>query len=427
VAGIEFNRPGRFITDRLLMCFFGIFVFASSTFSIPKGDTTGIVYVVFAIDTEPSRLDPWAYEQSINLSCFDKHDNNQQVPPVMDDNWRLRYRDSRGDYPRFTWFIMSHEAFHHSVDGGCTIIYDALMDYRESIEAFGDELAWHYHHADWTDPDADGKAFWNQITTFDGTEYTHGTDIEIADELLNCLLVERGFFPASFRSGWTWENNGLSRWLDHIIPFDFSANPPNRGNQTAREPVRNQYDWSRTSRLYSGYHPNFDDYQNQGYMHRWVFRTIAPNNHREWSKVFRAAARGGDQILCYAGHSYDPIARGIDSFLPDLLNIGDSLGISVIFATASQAGAALSGQTASTPLEMQFHGDNDLLIIKSSTPIFQRYPYCVLVDSSGSYRRIKPLSMGTQQWQYNISGLDDFRIICAACNDAGISTVIEFH
>jgi hypothetical protein len=386
----------------------------------------GRVYIVLAIDTESSRPDPWAYSQSPGLDCFLEKSNNPQIAKAMDKDWRNRYRDSNGNCPKFTWFIMSHEVFRHTPDGNCGIVYEALQKYREPIKAFGDEFGWHYHHADWYDLNGDGQSCWNQLTTFDGTEYTNGTDIEIAENSLNCLLVNYGFFPGAFRSGWVWEDNDFSRWLEEIIPFDFSCYPPNQGNRSASEPARNQYDWSRAPQTYSGYHPDFQDYQKPGRMRRWVFRSIAPNNRRQWERIFRAANSEGNQILCYAGHSYDNLQKDIDEFLPEVLRMSDSLGIPVVFATASEAGASISGHESSSQLELDIDREGDSIMIQANKPVFQKKPYCVLVKATGLYERIRPRSCGVNRWSYNLPPDSGIRIICAASALDNDRTIVKY-
>ena len=390
-----------------------------------KADSTGIVYIVFAIDTEPARVDPWQYEQLLDFSCFDKSGPNPMVAEIMDDDWRHKYRDSFGNRPRFSWFIMSHEAIRHATNGGCCSVFDALSYYREAISDYGDEIGWHYHHADWCDLDGDGKSSWNQLTTFNGSQYSHGTDLEIAEGLLNCLLLERGFFPTSFRAGWVWEDNDFSRWLENVIPFDFSANPPNKNGPSKQEPLRNQNDWSRAPRSYGGYHPHFEDYQKVGARKRWIFRTIAPNNRREWEKIFRAAT-DTSQILCFTAHSYDQLAADIDGFLPQLLQLAESAQVPIAFATASHAGAAISGKLESPPVTLELSKDGDKLLILADHPIFHEFPYCVLVDGSGNYRRVYPQADGDRRWSVDISHLSHFRFVCAACSRGGIPTIAEF-
>jgi hypothetical protein len=151
-------------------------------------------------------------------------------------------------------------------------------------------------------------------------------------------------------------------------------------------------------------------------MKRRLFRTISPNNRREWEKIIRAASSGKEQVLCFTGHSYDNLRRDIDLFLPDFLRLSDSLGLDVIFATATQAGAALSKSKIGDRPDLEIIREKDEIIIRTSSPIFQKKPYCVLVDSAGIYRRINPAASGPREWRYHSGNL---KIVCAVCDNSG--------
>ncbi|MDD4052469.1 MAG: hypothetical protein PHR28_11315, partial [candidate division Zixibacteria bacterium] len=107
----------------------------------PEAKIPGIVYLVFAIDTEPYQIDPAKLEQIPEFGCFGYYDKVEQA---MESSWRGCHTDSFGDSLRLTWFVMSHEAFGHMPDGSYTMVPDTLLRFRSSIEQFGDQIAWHY-------------------------------------------------------------------------------------------------------------------------------------------------------------------------------------------------------------------------------------------------------------------------------------------
>lgn len=385
--------------------------------------STGVVYIVFAIDTEPARIPPWEENPVLDFSYFGRKGDEARVAEIMDEDWRISYRDSFGGLPRFTWFILSHEALFHARGSDGTVVYDSLLRFKDEIRQLGDEIGWHYHHADWTDLDRDGKSSWNQLTTFDGTVYTDGSDVEIAEQSLNSLLVERRFFPTVFRAGWTWENDGLSKWLEDIVPFDFSANPPNAGNPMIAEPLRNVYDWTRTPNYYTGYHPDWSDYQKPGSMHRWIFRTIAPNTEREWGRLFHRASAGHSQILCFTAHTYDNVRNDIDKFLGRLLRLADSMSVKTEFATASEAAAAVAGMSGEEAPRISVRASERGLSIRVDGPIFQRLPYCVTVDTAGKYSRIRPTPEGPGRWRIDRLAPKTRQVVCAVSNLSGKSDI----
>ncbi len=389
----------------------------------PPVDSIGIIYIVFAIDTEPSRIPPWEGHPVLDFSVFETSGDRARIAAVMDDDWRKSYHDSFGGLPRFTWFVLSHEALFHVPGGGGTMVYDSMMKFADRIDRYGDEIGWHYHHVDWSDPDHDGKLSWNQLTTFDRTAYTDGTDIRIAERSLAALLVRRRFLPTVFRGGWTWENNDLSKWLENIIPYDFSAYPPNIGNQAFHEPLRNEYDWSRSPTTFRGYHPSRSDYQRPGRMHRWIFRTVAPNTEREWLRYISAAMTGQDQLFCYTAHSYDNLRADIDDFLGRLLHLTDSLEIKTRFTAASEAAAAVTGIGRQHPPDLSVSQSDSAIVIRCRGSIYQPVPYCAAVDAAGDTRRMVPVSDGPGQWRIEAIPTGCREIVCAVSNRSGESAV----
>jgi len=391
----------------------------------PAVKKQGIVYLVFAIDTEPYQIDPNKLEQIPNFGCFGYDD---KVAQAMESSWRGCYTDSFGDSLRLTWFVMSHEAFCHVPDGSCTMVLDTLEKFRSSIEQFGDEIAWHYHHADWTDPNEDGVYHWNQLLTFDRTSYTNGNDVNIAERMLNHLLIDRGFFPAAFRTGWEWENDPFSRWVEDIIPYDFSANPPNKQTPKKREPLRNQNDWSRAPRGYRGYHPDSKDYQAAGKMHRWIFRVNGSNKASEWNTIFQAARLGNDQIAAVTFHSYDNMCLLIDTLLPDFMHRAELADVKVRFATASAAAAAIARKSALPAPTVRIDRIGDTLFIASDSLIFQNAPYCAVKTSEGVYRRAFAHAVLKQKgkWFYALEGTKGFVFACGVTSLSGKTAVARY-
>lgn len=386
----------------------------------------GIVYLVFAVDTEPYQINPTKIDQIPNFGSFGYYD---KVAQAMESSWRGCHTDSFGDSLRLTWFVMSHEAFGHMPDGSFTMVLDTLLKFRSSIEQFGDQIAWHYHHADWSDPNEDGVYHWNQLLTFDRTTYTNGVDVAIAERMLNHLLIDRGFFPAAFRTGWEWENDPFSRWVEDIIPFDFSANPPNKQIPKKREPLRNQNDWSRAPQTFRGYHPDRKDYQAVGKMHRWIFRINSDNKAAGWQKIFQAARLGKDQLAALTFHSYDNFCLLIDTLLPNFMHQALLAEVKVKFTTASAAAAAITGKAAAPAPSLQIDRTGDTLFITSDSLIFQTAPYCAVKTPEGMYRRAFAHAVPKEKgkWFYALEGMKGFVFACGVTSRSGLTTVAKYE
>lgn len=383
----------------------------------------GIIFIVIAIDTEPARFSPWDASPILDFRHYADFGPDANVAAVMDSAWRQGYRDSRGAIPRFTWFVMSHEAFFHVDSCDCAIVFDSLMKFERQIKDFGDEVGWHYHHADWTDPDHDSTYSWNQLITFSNSRYSHGTDIEISERALGCLIAKTGILPTAFRSGWTWENNRFSKWLDDIFPYDYSANPGNAEPLCRAEPYRNMYDWERVPASYAGYHPDPFDYQRADGMRRWVFASIASDSRRDWNRIFLAAKDGVPQVFCLTTHSYDNIRKIVDDVLPASLRAADSAGIPVLFATASEAGSARAHISGNQQPRISMELQDSTIRIATDSAIFQRYPYCTLCSDGKSHRRVIPIQDAANCWHINLPSVRQARITCAVSTLSGKSAV----
>ncbi len=103
------------------------------------------------------------------------------------------------------------------IDTSPILPYELLEDnHGDSIARWGDEMAYHYHTWAWTDPDSDGVFQWNQTETF--LECLADFDQTIAH-----LVLDRGFYPCSFRSGWNWMDRDWERYLDELVPYRFEG------------------------------------------------------------------------------------------------------------------------------------------------------------------------------------------------------------
>ena len=173
----------------------------------PEAPSVGTVYVVLAVDTETGSLAPYDSLPELDLTDFETSGN---VGVMMTDTGRAPFRDSYGLLPKLTWFVLTHEAYVAAGRG--TAVLRALQKYRPAMDRFGDAIGWHYHNCDWRSSPVGGA--WRQLTTFSGVSTVHGTDIELAEQILRLPqaagamigeIIHRPFLSASSR-------------LKHIIP-----------------------------------------------------------------------------------------------------------------------------------------------------------------------------------------------------------------
>lgn len=338
----------------------------------------GNVFVVLSVDTEPLHAGDDSLQLDIDLSNFATEPDSGYVPRVFSAGWRNQYVDHFGNHPKFTWFVLTSE--HIRQTGNNAAVYDALMRFRPDIESLGDEIAWHYHHCDWYGID-NGKKLterWGQLLTFNGTDYPNGSDIELCERTLNLLISERGFFPASFRAGWCWENNDFSRWLDEVCPFDLSSAPPAKYTAIDGQFPTNVCDWSTAPVQWVPYHPDTSDYQRPGTMKRLISRSLVHRLFQHdldtlltYSKLHRL-----DQVLSLPVHSYSNIRHSLDQILPVLIEFFETNDIPFEFSTCKRAMSHfMTSESQDEALRLRFSREGKTLRLTSIGHAFQSYPY----------------------------------------------------
>ena len=398
----------------------------------------GTVYVVVAMDTEPfETTGPTLYHLGVNLENFNWTGPNAFVAQVMNDGFRSGYTDSYGGHIKFSFFMETGEYFCHSTLLDCNGIYTPMEKFIPDVALYGDELGWHFHNAAWVAANWDTtKHYWSQISTFNGTRYWDGTDIESAEKALNHWLIDKSFFPTTFRSGWVWENNDFSNWLEEIVPFDYSNLSPLGAQQPEGSIFWDYYDWRRAPRGWVCYHPNSNDYQANGDRRRTIFRSnnVDSNNpesglpSHQLEAAFTEAAQGENVYVSVYGHTSYPLTSFFQQpWYNDLIALSVQYQTPFKFATSKEAARAMLGYDADTTAPtVTLNRVGDSLVISVDEMTFQRKPYCALKQGD-SYTRVYPIQTGTNEWKLDVLGLTGFTVAVGVCDFAGNATVAKYE
>ena len=391
----------------------------------PVKESSGIVYVVLAVDTEPAGADGDGRRLTLNLSNFSDDSIRGYVRRVMSATWRTKYTDSFGGNPKLTWYVLTSE--HICETGSCSAIFDEMQKFRTDLDRWGDEIGWHYHHTDFvkcTSPNRE-SAEWNQLTTFNGTQYSSGTDVAICENVLNHLIADSRFLPVSFRSGWVWENNDFSRWLDNVVPFDLSSSPPFVLPTVDPALCRsNESDWSRATLSWHPFNPDSADYQKSGSMARWLSRSLSKRfERRDLDSITANVFSGRDQLISVPLHSYSNMCNSFGNTLDVLCSQFDALGIRFKFATSAEAFAGVLKLKQSPPPSIQLEATADKIDIRISGDIFQSFPYVVARNSDSTLTRIIPHQAGRGHWTAEIADSLTEEVTVAVSSSNGASVV----
>lgn len=373
-------------------------------------DTEAQLNVVICMDTEGPCDDP---KKSDILKTWVAVDG--AMDKLFSSQFRESYIDDFGRGPKFGWFFLNWTGFNDNPrnrDFGYHKVRDHYLSrYSEKLKAYGDEQAWHYHH-----PSS------SRIANEWGLDWDENSEYE---NVLSRQILDRGFFPVSYRSGGTIMSNQQSRWLDKWIPYDFSNRSPLQ--------IQELVDWTAAPADWSVYRPSNHSYCIPGDGRRYIARTldlktnvyqITNNDIRE---AFSNAILRGQGLISVFEHDYRDIEENIKGFLHRVMKIREEYpSVKVGYATPKEAISSicdLSGTAARLSLEAAYDGGE--LRIWSSEPIFQQCPWICFEDSNGNlttpnFSNVNQL--GSDTWAVQIPRKDSIRTIgIAASTLSGLS------
>ncbi|HWR82404.1 MAG TPA: hypothetical protein VN285_03810 [Candidatus Deferrimicrobium sp.] len=377
----------------------------------PSGKSAGKVHVMFALDTEVG-YDVSVYGNRLHdklMNWYGTTYAGSVLKSLTDSVNRSDDRDSYNRPLKFTWFVAAMEPYCTSVEGDCGIVYSALVDgipawpelsgWSRQLATWGDEIQFHYHHMEWSDLDGNGRYWWNQLLSFDSS------NDQMIRKMLNHLLLDKGFFPGSYRGGWVWEDNNLSTFLEEWFPFDFSNLSPMKRVWDGQDFRFDIYDWSQASLAHTFYHPGVDNYQRPGDMSRLVLRCRNGYSRSYIDSIFQAASLT-DQCLCLYSHLGGHLVRQADSLQEYLQDASIVHGIPFSYVTAAEMTRAYLNSTDTIPPVLTAWITGDSLFVESSEPIYQRRPYVAVKSTDGSLANIDMQQIGDNMWAGLLSDVD---------------------
>lgn len=336
--------------------------------------------------------------------------------------------DSFGGGWVYSWFCMDHVGFEgynpRRRDAGYHNIYDHYAALPH-ITAH-DHLSFHYHPIAFNkDYHASGTGFWGGKIT----------------EILARRLIDRSFFPSTFRPGFHTERPDSHFFLEQWIPFDY-ANQSTKGRDTNQPDCGDGRfgDWRRATTEWEIYHPSHDDYQVKGSCRRYIarclnmyarLRSITQDDVNDAFK--RARDTQSDVLLAFDCHDYRDMDFEIQILREMIANAAKAYpDIAFKYAKADEAMRAVLGLQA-TPLNLSLELDSKArkLHIKSDSNIFGPQPFLALKSVQGQYFHDNFDFYKPYHWTYtfdrNTLPLEALEQIGVASNtNAGLTEVIVY-
>lgn len=221
---------------------------------------------------------------------------------MLSSEYRLQFSDSAGNGWIYSWFILDHIDFlvnPRRRDIGYHNIFDHYCERLRQGESSRDEVHWHFH----------------PMSTY-REAHTCGTSLLRSPHVIETLarrVIDRCWFPTSYRAGFHAERPDIHWFLEQWIPFDFS-NQAMSGLTTdgyQRDTSNGRFgDWRRAVDDWSHYHPSHDDYQVPGDCRRTIFRCLNVGTRlrlltqEDVTAAFSRAADGHPTMLAFTNHDF---------------------------------------------------------------------------------------------------------------------------
>jgi uncharacterized repeat protein (TIGR02543 family) len=294
---------------------------------------------------------------------------------VFDSGFRNSHRDSFGNIFKMSWFAQMDYLMAQSnfvwADGspagvsGYTAIRDLLVNnWGTEIQTYGDSIEYHHH-----------------FMIYNGTwqRYDNGPDAgypEYQMHALDHMIIDRNFYPSSWRSGDWIMPPALSSWLEQWMPFDYTPQ-----------------DYTPTAVWYP-VHPSGMD--------RWQTNCLYGYPVSSLNSSFAYARDNGNAIFSICTHDNGNMQAQI-AWLQYNLERADAdeatyPNVSFKYVTAREAMQQALGFTDFAPPTFTITRSGSTYTIVSSEPLWKNHPYVALKYTDGTYSHMSATPTGINTW-----------------------------
>lgn len=372
------------------------------------------VYVQMCSDTSTNGISTSSHYMTFPNPDWSYSSPDGQAAQVMAESFRDAHRDSLGNRIRFTWYMLVGSLYAYGTTTGPLLPLELMQDYHgDEIEQWGDELAYHYHTWIWSDPDGDTVYHWNQAPDFTSC-------VDDFEQTVARMILDRSFYPSSFRSGWHWMDNFFQSYLDDWFPYRFENDYPNVRTETV-EPIDNVYDWSRAPSAWAPYHPDPNDYQSPGSLRGWDSRSryLKSLTSSQIEDAFLQALAGNPQLMTLFSHlkeaDFPTQVANTDATLADMHDRIPTVEFE--YLTGRECMLKWRNGVDATPPSLEIttsdSGGIRTATITSSEPIYQKQPFAARAGLDGSYERLECAPAGENRWTFQFAPDDTLRAAVA--------------
>jgi len=307
---------------------------------------------------------------------------------INESNIRFGVCDNNKNPWKFTFHVLDHVGYEYNPRRR-TIGFNAIFDEYLNISnnEFNDEIEFHFHPMNYT-KDAHRCA----------TAYDFG---DTFNQILCRKLIDREYFPSSYRAGFQAIRHDSNLILEQWIPFDIS-----NMSEESYEYLKGQNDfsngrsgdWRGAPNDWSLYSPSLTDWRKKGNLKRKIARALNPLNRigsltqPEMDKAFETASQGIPVIVGIASHDWRDLRTEM-TFCQNLIKkASEKYDVPFYFESTREA-FRRAGDFNSIPKEPEitlYWNEDDVPEIKidaSNSDLFMMQPFIAIKTKAGTYFR----------------------------------------
>lgn len=370
------------------------------TAAVPPLPPAGKLYVQFCSDTSTGGLGTSNHYNTFPVDDYSYVSPTGEAAQVMAESYRDAHRDSLGNTIKLTWYMNCGSIYSGGITTGPIFPYELMMDnHGAEIARWGDEMAYHYHTWFWDGED------WTQTAEFTPC-------LPDFEQTMAHFVLDRDFYPTSFRSGWNWMSTLWENYLDDWMPYRFEGTSP--------------------LGTWIPYHPSSTDWRAAGDLRGWEsLHDYTPSQTA--SKIeaaFSEAYYGGKtQVMTLWSHLKETdFATRIDEAHGYFLAAHSKYPtVEFEYLTGRECMLKWRGGTDTTPpvVTVSTSDSNGVrtAIISTNEFIYQRQPFVALMKTDGAYSRVEATGAGIRQWSVSYNLADTLKIAVGLTDWFGNATV----
>ena len=363
-------------------------------------------------------------------------DLKKNINIITEDKFRNKLPDSFGNPWIFNWFCMDHVGFNKNNPRqramGDHKIYDFYFNLLKEKKACSkDIIQWHYHPL----------AIKNDLNRT-GNTYLNSNNIY---NILSKKIIDRNFFPSTFRPGFHTERPDSHWFLEQWIPFDYGNQSSILNKDKDQSDLANgrSGNWQNAPLEWLPYNPDFYDYKKRGSCKRYIARClnidarIRSIQKHDIEQAFKEAKIRGHSLLSFTNHDYRDMRAELEDLWKKIILVSGKFKnvkfkyVNAIDGMRNNIKNFKSSIPVNLKCRISYKNTHCKLTVSSSKSIHGTQPYLAIKDKKNNYFWNNFDFINDYKWSFtfdeNNIEIDDVKAIGIAANSCfGKTEIINY-